>query len=1547
MSASGYSVLGSGSGSSSVVADEENDDLAGSPFILLHSAAEADRHGRTRSPSVRVGGVSPVGWLFRNNGDGSPDNHGQEDSIASFFDPDSQRADGILQGSGLWSGHEDVNNTAAPLLQGIGGVFGGSTSTLEPADGDDRTAFKAGIVRSRSRSRSRDEGGEDGAVVCSGGDAEHDSDGNAISDAGDDEGGALGLLSSLDEMTLQSIPPALVQLLQQLEEERDELAGRLLESDAELSALRASYQQLSQSHASSQNWLNQLLAQQLEAHERRQRLRSRKSSRSCAAAAAPSSPPHPAAEAVATALGGAGRGGHALVDKSEEEELAGEQDVTGELETVEVDFDGEEGREAEDEALGLSADKEVLQEGEEMHTSALTTAGDAEGSSGGGDGGGVVLNVRDDQKQQQDLLPIGPLDDTAGGVFGCDDSDSGCDVEAAASLNPSSNTPDGQIASAAAAGAGEIADAPEPATAAMATTTAVEVEIAAHPKPTAPCVCGLTERTLTAAAHEEKECVEGKVENQHLPIGTLRRRRQQPQLQQRQQPPTRVRQHENGRQPAAVASTRRPGAARAGVRVPGLSMPLSRSAVSLALLAAVLLLTAGSVLVHRTIVLFMSSGSGSGTNRVANPPPMNPLKGTQATAGLPRAPGGVAALELEPSTYWENLNNGGDGVGKIPTAVATAAALAAATARADNPSSGGVYHSGDPVDPSVTDLDAVFEGPERDLSLSVTTVSTVADADGDADGRMAGFQGGEGEGQFDMAAPRGRRLPGAGGEQQGRSEARPADDTDANADADGDRFRYITVTAASACSVVEGPDGGGDGDGMATVAVAATTTAVAVATTAVAATAAVAVARGVEDVADTAVTLPAVAAAPPALPLPPPPPLPAPPPPRLPAPATGAMPVMGQQTAPAHQPGCAALHRLSEVFCYDDSKENLELDPDSAPGHRIKQNGGQSRETHKGRRRGGDASGSGSGSSGFSGGPDAVCHALASARPGVPSAVRPRASSLRSAMTVLEGRWQRLVEEVKSRAKSQPSVSARRCNEWRHGRRQDGDSRCRGGNVNEEKDVDKAQQRAQAAASQAVAAWVSSHWLPYLQPLVEAVTGDQELPEFIEAAHRAVILASRWCSEAGYDLSHNLTAKLQQRLDAALADVAATAAVHVDSSYTGGAAAAEVALAEAGQCLSWQLDQVQDELECRQKCSPRARLLAALRSLGLHTTFLERKLDGLDLDFDLDLDLNLDLDRTFEPLRNARSVLMDWLRFVSAAAANLNQDTAWEPVRQAARGGAAAAAAAGRRAARAAAAGAAEISAAAVRSGLSSVADLGGHWADLARVGQQMGSEVRKMAAAAAEVAAKVGGDAWASSTTRSAPLQNLMLALRRSYKQQWSAIGCSCRSSYKAAAAAAQASGKAAAYSANGTEVEASCASGFEAMMNGVKLAVDGADTMDAFDESGDPWVSGRRQEARHDGDCQRQSSQGGWTGSECDVNRSDSKWRTAAAASAAACSGHGCSSRRRHVEDRVLDAVSTAVRRYSKSLEDVQRTVSAMRKECRSLAEGVRSFRQQLQQQ
>ncbi|KAG2453795.1 hypothetical protein HYH02_002004 [Chlamydomonas schloesseri] len=152
--------------------------------------------------------------------------------------------------------------------------------------------------------------------------------GQGEDEEGGDEGEAmLGLLAGLDARTLAAIPPALLHRLQQLEEERDELAGRLLESDAELSCLRANYQQLSQTHASNQTWLNQLMNQQMENLERRQRRQRALAAAAAARAAAAAGGSQPQVVSIAPMSG--------LLDSTALE--TGDFDFTGEVDSVLLD----------------------------------------------------------------------------------------------------------------------------------------------------------------------------------------------------------------------------------------------------------------------------------------------------------------------------------------------------------------------------------------------------------------------------------------------------------------------------------------------------------------------------------------------------------------------------------------------------------------------------------------------------------------------------------------------------------------------------------------------------------------------------------------------------------------------------------------------------------------------------------------------------------------------------------------------------------------------------------------------------------------------------------------------------------------------------------------------------------------------------------------------------------------------------------------------------------------------------------------------------------
>ncbi|KAG2435646.1 hypothetical protein HXX76_006848 [Chlamydomonas incerta] len=180
----------------------------------------------------------------------------------------------------------------------------------------------------------------------------------------------MGLLAALDSDTLSAIPPALLQRLQQLEEERDELAGRLLESDAELSSLRANYQQLSQTHASNQTWLNQLMTQQMENLERRQRRQRALAAMAATRAAA-------AAGAGAAVAGGPASGGQPQVMSVVP--MSGLLDSTV-LETGDFDFTGE-------------VDSVLLDQEDLAAVAASAAAAGVMGASGGGVAGGEAASL--------------------------------------------------------------------------------------------------------------------------------------------------------------------------------------------------------------------------------------------------------------------------------------------------------------------------------------------------------------------------------------------------------------------------------------------------------------------------------------------------------------------------------------------------------------------------------------------------------------------------------------------------------------------------------------------------------------------------------------------------------------------------------------------------------------------------------------------------------------------------------------------------------------------------------------------------------------------------------------------------------------------------------------------------------------------------------------------------------------------------------------------------------------------------------------------------
>ncbi|GFR48842.1 hypothetical protein Agub_g10795 [Astrephomene gubernaculifera] len=256
----------------------------------------------------------------------------------------------------------------------------------------------------------------------------------------------------------------------------------------------------------------------------------------------------------------------------------------------------------------------------------------------------------------------------------------------------------------------------------------------------------------------------------------------------------------------------------------------------------------------------------------------------------------------------------------------------------------------------------------------------------------------------------------------------------------------------------------------------------------------------------------------------------------------------------------------------------------------------------------------------------------------------PRGPQVRRAMQALDQRWRELTQGVAASAGSSSSSSTATKGSDPAGRRAGwtqekgpGARGCTrtmspaGAPRKGQKQVEEADDE-EAVAGQAVASWAESGLLAALRPLVRAVVDDDELPERMNAAHKAVLLAERLCSQPG---GHSAAAATltSARLHAALGDLAAVVEVHVDPSYPGGAAAAVAGrLAREASCLGWQAERLEGLAqeraveaaeaedraekeergeECRRRCSPRSRLRAALLSLGVPSRLVDTALPPL------------------------------------------------------------------------------------------------------------------------------------------------------------------------------------------------------------------------------------------------------------------------------------------------------------------------------------------------
>ncbi|EFJ49584.1 hypothetical protein VOLCADRAFT_89944 [Volvox carteri f. nagariensis] len=1643
MSASGFLVLDSGSASSSIVANsDEEADAAGSPFVVLHSAAQVDHHGRSLPTAIRVGGVSPVDWPSSLD---DTTTHALQpvDTTAVFFDPDSQRADSILQGAGLWPlGNVGGGTTATQLLPGIANSPAASSSSpalvtrsvvpvrwsrgpgtssggganssadgwghvtaaaaatdagdplpspplrigQEAAGGGPGAAATAAPSASSpahgAGSSTRASTNVDAAVsaltmsrsrsgACQGGFAgsgqqkqqeqleqqkqqeqleevnlrkgQEEKEGEALSGDsaegdGSDDGGAIGLLGGLDEDTLRSIPPALMQMLLQLEEERDELAGRLLESDAELSALRASYQQLSQSHASSQTWLNQLLTQQLEIHERRQQqLRRRRAAQQLAAPVAP-------------------------VDV---------EDVTGEVEVEEVTGEVELDREDREEVpLAAAGSRLRGGAGGVLAAPAAAAAGPVSGAdlallgcgSGGEVGGGVQEAAREQQVAStlallpsQRLLPAAAAveAETEAGFAQAERSGSGVEREQVVSqhcnealfLRSESNG----VGASGVAGSGASGAAAKRSAASAVASASGSSSGSGSDDETANVRGGEAHRDGSGTvANDGGGCIDAGSSIAVAVDAPATAAAAQVEL----QPPARLAVQvqtvmQDG--PAAAAQVADDGPMGWSIvsaldedreeREMGGQKEEEEDEQECSQEEATPFMATGEVETgglrrrrqpqqkqqeqqqttttttteeEEQVQQQVQDGQRHRNEDATTPrrPPGRPGKRAAAEVGVGgwgfladvRFPGlsaplpfpALAVALMTLSVLLLLLTTGG-------------ILLKRATASAPPPSRGIV--AGHPApeipppqipaprapplsEPPARSRKAPRAGPVGAAAAATPTANAAAAAAVTVAMAAAGVEVLPGQSLCLLGAAASARV--------GPAVNPPVPE-------------LCTVSFDYAeCRHIDQDGGGSTGSGLGAAAAAAAATA----TVMSAATAAVTVSlgsgpapqrgevivmaagegrraeRGAEAGNGAGIAIGATSTAPTAS---------sragdtacmggataaataaaaawvAPPPP----PSSAAfVAVTGAQEAPPHQPACAKLQRLGEAFCFHGGKK---------PSLGTVSEHGNSKT-----------------------GQDRQC---------------------------------------RSKAKEEQSMATTATGHGRSdGRQQRGDGdRGRGGS------------RSRGAAhpleadhqdeDQALEHGIAS------QPLVTGVAEDEELPEALGAAHKAITLASRLCADTGLA---NLTAQLQQRLAGALAEAADVTTIHLGVSYSGGAAAVEAALANASSCLSWQAQRAEEEAStaaCRRRCSPRARLLAALRGMGVPVSFLERQPDWLDLDLDSILDLNLDLDLDAW-LRSAKKPVMDWLAAAAAAAADGGHGAAWESAWQAARDGSATAAAMGARvaraaadAAKAAAAAATEAASEAVRRGLGG-GELGnGHWADLTRAGQQVGAEVRRMAAAVAGAAAERaarGSKAWtgmgaahsassssssSSSSSHSSTLENMMALLRQAYKQQWKVMGCGCGSGGVATASAK-----------SSTTFSKPCVRGFEALLQAARQAATAADSVsygDCYDsnEDDDPWVSGQRQQQRrrqrHDGNCQRQSREGDMCDSKRDGGRNGRK------------TGAGGSRCRRSEEDRVLAAVPAVVRRFRDDVNELAAAVSAVRDRCEGTAGGVMTYLEQQQLQ
>ncbi|KAG2501686.1 hypothetical protein HYH03_000188 [Edaphochlamys debaryana] len=1432
---SDYSVIDPSSGGGS---DElEESEGRSSPFVLLRKGNAGGGLGRR----------SPLGAH-----DDEADAHGR---ASGAFDGETERADRILHSVPLsptnWPDPRFAGSSGVPVAPvDVNQWARGSSGGGAPA----ATFAASGLLQPGAGSLGADPFGAAGLLPEE--DLPLDEE-----DEGPDAG-LMGFLSALDDSTLRNIPPALLQRLQQLEEERDELAGRLLASDAELSHLRQNYSQLTTQHASNQSWLNQLLAQQMETLERRQRRQRRLAS---------------------------GAGGSAAVSQRHlrsgvlGEELTGDLDFTEELDFVDGIASGASARSVArvsrahphvavaGAALGPGQAAQGLAPAAAAAAAAAVAPAqpavevvvEADGSGGGAAGTGAA-------SQELGARSVGTPSQPAAGASAQQAEDVEAEPEPAA-VRPERGEQQAVEASPQQQEAGPDRGGPAPGPAEEGSAISSSPQPAApepepqrsdtEPAESQPAVpepqpqASEPEQPATASSpHEPPDEAEGRCPSPpeadseseaadagpsasrqaaEATTGTTAKAEDYPATEPRSRAkagPPEAASSSSAARSSRTASAARAGSAAQGSRPGGGGGGGFPMGLLLGLLVLALAVGAG----------YLGMGGKAGQ---ARPPRLHPdvSRGAAEDVGLSKPPGSQPVPE--PVLQGAGC---GEGAGEAGSCTSNQAAEAA--------SGDGAEHGDNASVTSATAVDVpqlpVAEAEREDTALeAMQEVSpggaqahgaeapaaeeaadgaedaspTAAAADEAPSGSPEGPPAPAAEAIVPTPAEQPRSAEAAAGHAStvevptAAAAAQPSDSSDAQPAGGIAAGQYWCSAPAEAETPVEAakpPAEDTAGAGCATVA------------------------HQTRDVDGRTAVVPSEAWG-----------------------------LLVGGPPPLQQPECAAVHELLAALSYTDTGN------ETSP----------KRDGHKGRSASKRTSTRCSGSGPGEGADDPEC--LGAEAGGATTPFKPRSVSVRRAMDSLEKRWRHLTHSMHSLAGRLKEEERKR----KRYRQRDDDE--------DEDDDEDGDDGEKAAATKAVAKWALAQWLPAIQPLVRSVADDDELPESLNSAHKVLLQAARACNASGH-LVANLTQPTLEQLQHALSDMAAVVTVHVDGVYDGGAAAVEARLTDAAHCLAWVADRAEAEAqraECRQRCTPRARLALALRSLGVPKDLIESALKASAGASSSEL---FDAEAWLAKSQHVR----EWLS--AALATDGRAAKAWQPLLQAV---ATAAASAGRVAGVAAdtagrvagvaaaeagkAAGAAALEAGRVARAAASAAMGAAGSGDWRKVRDDMVAAARRLWSEQSEAGGAVERGRAALAALPDWMTEAAMAAARKAYQVQGAALRCDCGAAGGGATTA------------NGT-VGPACARSLESLTRGAAAAA-----ADARVESAER----RKRERGHDGDCQRSK---------------DGK-------------GGDCEDEAASAELPPLRGLAGAVRRFGADVANLAGSVAAVRQRLHEAAVGLVAYR------